>query len=114
MIQKHIQISAARGTWVVRTSDGVIAESRNALSLAEGSYAPVIYFPREDVAMALLDHSEKETTCPHKGVAAHFSIIGQSETLENAAWSYETPKEDVDRIAHHIAFYDYLVTLENA
>ncbi len=33
----------------------MIVESENALELSEGDYAPVIYFPREDIAMALLE-----------------------------------------------------------
>ncbi|MEL6585676.1 MAG: DUF427 domain-containing protein, partial [Pseudomonadota bacterium] len=62
--------------WTVRTEDGVMVESRNAKELTEGSMAPVIYFPREDVAMALLEPSDSSTRCPHKGQASYFSYIG--------------------------------------
>ena len=55
--------------------------------------------------MAFLDPSETRTHCPHKGDASYFSIITKSQTLENAPWSYEDPKEDVARIKGHIAFY---------
>ncbi len=101
----HITIRPAEGTWVVRAGGAVIGETTRALELTEGSYAPVIYFPREDVAMAFLEPSEKATTCPHKGAARHFSIVTKSTTLPDAVWSYETPHDDVAEIANHLAFY---------
>lgn len=101
----HIKIRAAEGTWVVRAGGAVIGESTSALELSEGSYPPVIYFPRSDIAMAFLEPTDRETTCPHKGAARHFSIVTKSTVLENAAWSYETPKDDVADIAGHLAFY---------
>ena len=101
----HITIRPATGTWVVRAGGAVLGESRNALELAEGDYPPVIYFPREDIAMAFLDSSDHTTHCPWKGDASYFSIITKSKTLENAVWSYESPNQDVARIKDHLAFY---------
>jgi uncharacterized protein (DUF427 family) len=100
-----INIRKADGTWVVRAGGAVLAESRNALELDESGYPPVIYFPRDDVAMAFLDSSDHRTHCPHKGDASYFSLVTNSQTLENAAWSYEDPQEDVARIKGHIAFH---------
>jgi uncharacterized protein (DUF427 family) len=100
-----ITIRQAEGTWVVRAGGAVIGESREALELAEGDYPPVIYFPRGDIAMAVLDQTDHSTHCPKKGDASYFSIITKSTTLENAAWSYESPIAAADRIAGHIAFY---------
>ena len=101
----HITITPAEGTWVVRAGGAVLGESDRALELAEGDYPPVIYFPREDIAMALLEPSGKATTCPHKGEASYYSIVTKSTTLEDAVWTYETPKADVAGIAGHLAFY---------
>ncbi len=53
-MQQHIKVIRETGVWTVRAGGAVIAESENALELSEGDYAPVIYFPREDIAMALL------------------------------------------------------------
>ncbi|MEQ8255540.1 MULTISPECIES: DUF427 domain-containing protein [Roseovarius] len=100
-----ITIHKADGTWTVRAGGAVLVESRNALVLAEEGLNDVIYFPREDIAMAFLDESDHRTTCPHKGEASYFSIVTKSKTLENAAWSYEDPKSDVARIKDHLAFY---------
>ncbi|WP_420555507.1 DUF427 domain-containing protein [Roseovarius sp.] len=100
-----ITIHKADGTWTVRAGGAVLVESRNALVLAEEGLNDVIYFPREDIAMAFLDESDHRSTCPHKGEASYFSIVTKSKTLENAAWSYEDPKSDVARIKDHLAFY---------
>eukprot|EP01013_Petalomonas_cantuscygni_P030116 TRINITY_DN56042_c0_g1_i1.p1 TRINITY_DN56042_c0_g1~~TRINITY_DN56042_c0_g1_i1.p1 ORF type:complete len:115 (-),score=28.48 TRINITY_DN56042_c0_g1_i1:230-574(-) len=101
----YITIRPAEGTWVIRAGGAVLGESDNALELTEGQSHPIIYFPREDMAMAFLDETETRSTCPHKGEATFFSIVTKSTTLTDAAWSYETPKAGVEQIAGHIAFY---------
>lgn len=108
----HIRIHKSDATWVVRTADAVIAESRSALELSEGDYPVVIYFPRNDVAMAFLEKSDKLTHCPHKGDATHYSLSAPGEMLTDAAWSYESPKDAVSQIAGHIAFYTDRVNVE--
>ncbi|MBT8415491.1 MAG: DUF427 domain-containing protein [Boseongicola sp.] len=101
----HINVSKANGTWVVRAGGAVLAESQNALELTEGSHGPVIYFPREDIAMDFLDASERTSHCPHKGDASYFSIVTKSTTIQDAALSYENPKESFADIAGHLAFF---------
>ena len=108
----RITIEKAEGTWVVRAGGAVIGESQNALILREEGYSFIVYFPRGDVAMAFLDSSDKKTQCPHKGEASYFSIQTESETFQDAAWSYENPKEDVSQIAEHLAFGNPDVTVE--
>ncbi len=100
-----ITIRKAEGNWVVRAGGAILGESSNALELSEGSYAPVIYFPRGDIATAFLDSSDKTTHCPHKGDASYFSIVTKSQTIADAVWSYEDPLEDVARIKDHLAFH---------
>ena len=108
----HIKTRTAPGTWVVRAGGAVIGESKRAVELSESSHAPVMYFPREDIAMAFLEPTATRTTCPHKGVASYFSIHAKSRVIEDAAWSYETPKEGAEAIAGHLAFYTDKVTVE--
>lgn len=102
----HISIKKASGTWTVRAGGAVLGESANALEMNEGDYAPVIYFPREDIAMAFLDPSDSTSHCPHKGDASYYSVVTKSRTLENAVWSYEDPKDTVSEIKDHLAFYN--------
>ena len=108
----HITITPATGTWVVRAGGAVIGESQNALELREGGHDPVIYLPREDVAMAFLDRSTKTSTCPHKGEASYFTVVTKSTRLPDAVWSYEDPKEGVEGIKDHLAFYPDRIAVE--
>lgn len=110
---KEISVHKATGTWVVRTDNSVLGESRNALELIEGALPPVIYFPREDIGMAFLEPSDKTTTCPKKGVASYFHLVGRSGRVDNVAWTYETPKAEASSIAGLIAFVPGTVHVEN-
>ncbi len=104
-MSSKIRVIEASGTWAVRAGGAVIGESKSALELHEGDLPPVIYFPRRDLAMAFLDPSDHQTTCPHKGTASYYSIETKSQTLKDAAWSYEAPNADAARIKDHIAFH---------
>ncbi len=108
----HIQIRPAPGSFVIRAGGAVIGETTRALELTEGSYPPVIYIPRDDVAMPLLDRSTRQSACPSKGQASYFSVVTPAERLEDAVWSYETPIEGMEAIAGHLAFYPDLVKVE--
>ena len=104
-MQKHIRVTRETGVWSVRAGGAVIAASENALELNEGDYDPVIYFPREDVAMALHEKTDQKTNCAYKGEANYFSIVTKSQVIENAVWTYETPHPELESIANHVAFY---------
>ncbi|PWJ13329.1 DUF427 domain-containing protein [Jannaschia seohaensis] len=109
----QIKVSPAKGTWTVRTEDGVLVESRNAKSLVEGGMDPVIYFPREDVAMALLERSDSTTRCPHKGMANYYSYEGAAGSIPDVAWTYEhVTNPDAKDIEGYLAFYVTKVTVE--
>ncbi len=101
----HITIRKAPGTWSVRAGGAVLGETSDALELIEGDYAPVIYFPRKDIAMAFLDQTDSSSTCPYKGTASYYTVVTKSRTLDNAVWSYEDPKDTVAQIKDHLAFY---------
>lgn len=102
----RITIRKAVGTWTVRAGGAVLGESSDALELVEGDYPPVIYFPREDIAMAFLDPSDKTSHCPHKGDARYFSVVTKSRTLQNVVWSYETPNDAAAQVRNYLAFHD--------
>lgn len=112
MVEKYINVSKADGTWTVRAGGAILAESTNALELVEGDYPPLIYFPRDDIAMAFLDESDRTSHCPHKGDAVYFHVVAKSGTIRDVAWSYPEPKEIAQRIAGHIAFFTDRVTVE--
>lgn len=97
-------IHKAEGTWVVRAGGAVLGETRNALELSEDGLPSVIYFPRGDIAMAFLDKTDKVTQGA-AGAATHYSIVTKSTTLDDAAWSYEAPTSEAERIKGYLAFY---------
>ncbi len=102
---EHIKIRKSDGTWSIRAGGAVLGETEDALELSEGSYPAVMYFPRDDIAMAFLEKSDKTSVCPHKGTASYYSIVTKSTVLKDAVWSYEDPMEDVAAIKDHLAFY---------
>jgi uncharacterized protein (DUF427 family) len=91
-----------------------VARSRQVMVMHEGNYPPVYYFPRADVDMSLLTATEHNTTCPFKGKASYWTIEAGDSVEENAAWSYETPYDEMAKIKNYIAFYDSRVKLEMA
>lgn len=103
-MRDDITIRPKPGHVVVVAGGAVLGETDNALELVEGALAPVVYFPRDDLAMAMLDPSPTRTTCPKKGEASYYSIQTKSTVLEDAGWSYETPLDGVAEIAGYIAF----------
>lgn len=108
----HITLRPAEGTWVVRAGGAVLGETTRALELTEGDYPPVIYFPRDDLAMAFLEQTETTSTCPFKGAATYYAIHTKSVVIDDAGWSYEAPKDGVADIAGHLAFYPNKVAVE--
>ena len=90
---------------VVRLGGHVVADTREALTLREASYAPVHYIPREDVDMSLLARTDHATHCPYKGDASYYSIPLGGERSKNAVWTYEDPHAAVREIKDRLAFY---------
>jgi uncharacterized protein (DUF427 family) len=90
---------------LVSLAGRVIADTREALTLREGSYPAVQYIPRKDVDMALLERTDHATYCPYKGDCAYYSIPLGGERSANAVWTYEQPFAAVAAIKDHLAFY---------
>jgi uncharacterized protein (DUF427 family) len=107
-----ITITEAEGVWVVRGGGAILGETERALRLEETGFDPVIYFPREDVAMAFLDRSTTTTNCPSMGDATYFSLQTKSVLIPDVAWSYETPVEGAEAIGGYLAFYGDKVAVE--
>jgi uncharacterized protein (DUF427 family) len=98
----RITIDAAQARIQVSVGEEIIADSREALALAESGHQAVFYLPRKDVRMDRLVPSSHHTHCPFKGDASYYSV---ADGAQNAAWSYERPYDEVSAIKEHIAFY---------
>ena len=90
---------------VVKAAGRVVADTQDALTLREASYAAVQYIPRKDVDMTLLERTDHATYCPYKGDCAYFSIPVGGERSINAVWTYQGPYAAVAAIKDHVAFY---------
>ena len=102
----NIDIAPCPGRQRALFGDDVIADSKRALIVREADYPPVIYFPRGDVNMALLQPTSHSSHCPFKGDASYWSIAGgDGKSGENAAWSYQTPYDEMTALKGHVAFY---------
>jgi uncharacterized protein (DUF427 family) len=86
-----------------------VADTTCALTLKEASYKPVLYIPRQDADMSLLQRTDHTTHCPYKGDARYYSIRAGDRVTENAAWSYEQPYPAMHEIAGYLAFYPHRV-----
>lgn len=101
----HITLTPATGAHVVKVGDMILGTTQRAVVLCEGSYAPVLYVPRADLDMSRLERTDRATSCPWKGVASYYSVTTSKGRLDNAVWTYETPKPGLEAIAGHMAFY---------
>lgn len=113
-IKPLVTIETSPNRWVIRASGAILAESNSVLIIHEKGHDPVVYFPRADVASALLDESEKTTDCARKGTAQYYHIEMLNRQLPNAAWSYLDPAPNLKAMAGYLAFEqsDYLTIEE--
>ncbi|BDA82547.1 hypothetical protein Sa4125_00890 [Aureimonas sp. SA4125] len=108
----HITVTPETRPVNVFLNDNVIASTKQALVLQEGNAQPVLYIPKEHVAMEFLLPTDRRTTCPHKGEASYWTISAGNASAENAVWGYDTPKDGVLAIAGHVAFYPDKVRIQ--
>ncbi len=101
----HITLTPAKGDHVIRAGDTVLGTTAHAVELREGGHSPVLYVPRADIDMSKLERTTRTTACPWKGAANYYSVVTPVGRLDNAVWTYETPKAGVEGIAGHLAFY---------
>jgi len=100
-----ISIESSPEHVVVRAAGKVIVDTRNALILREASYPPVLYLPRSDADLSLLQRTDHATYCPYKGDCSYYSIpLGGAKSI-NAVWTYEEPYAAVEAIKGYLAFY---------
>lgn len=100
-----ITIEPARKRWRALYAGHVIADTGDAMILREANLPPVVYFPREDVAMEYMARTDRQTHCPYKGDAAYYTLTMDGLIAENAVWTYEHPFPGMEAIEGRLAFY---------
>jgi uncharacterized protein (DUF427 family) len=100
----------------VRIESRMLARSSNALQLVEhndsNEYPAVIYIPIEDIDYSNLHNSDTESSCPIKGKAKYKSYKDNQIEIEDIAWYYPEPQEDIKKIKDHLAFFTDKVNLK--
>ena len=89
----------------VNVAGRVVADTTRALRLRESDYAPVLYIPRDDADVSVLERSDNQSYCPYKGDAAYYSLAIGGDRGKNAVWTYEAPYDAVAEIKDYLAFY---------
>src|SRR6201999_1487494 len=72
----------------VTVAGEVVAESSRTLTPREADYAPVSYFPPEDVDFDRLAATEHTSYCPYKGEANYYSVPAGGDRSRDAVWQY--------------------------
>ena len=103
-LKLKISINTVYGKWSLRAGGAVLGETTKALQLQEGDKNAVLFFPRQDLAIAFFEKTGHKTTCPHKGTAGYYSIITKSQTLENTAFEFINPRPQVKDLLNYGAF----------
>lgn len=85
-----------RAVW----NGAVIAESEET-EIVEGNH----YFPPDSVNWDVVRPSEKQSTCPWKGIAGYYDVEVDGEVNRAAAWYYPDPKPAAANIKDHVAFW---------
>ena len=73
--------------------------------LYETGHLPVYYVPEDDLRDDLLEPSDTQTYCPHKGEASYRSIRVGDRVEPDAVWTYREPIAPASFLAGHAAFY---------
>ena len=82
----------------------LVAETSNAIKLYESGHDPVIYIPINDLKNIDLVKYD-DYICPHKGHAELLTIKDGGEEIENGAWTYDEPFQNLDELKGRVAFY---------
>lgn len=109
-------VTMAGEPYAAKVGEVTVALSDSAMILEEvnggKAYAPVVYFPMDDIAQDMLEPSDHSSYCPIKGNARYFTVKANGSVLENAAWSYPEPLRKVGAVKNYVAFYPDKVRVE--
>ncbi len=93
---RHLMVLNRAHPGVTATAGATLAVSDSAVVVEEVGrtrYAPVVYFPRQDIHARLV-LTPKRTYCPLKGTASYYDVILPSgKRLIEAAWAYDEVRD---------------------
>src|SRR5687768_13172823 len=104
-VDYEIRFEPTRKRVRVEFNGACIADTERALVVHETRLPPAYYFPAEDVCMDLLAKTGFATHCPFKGNASYWTLKVGDQVAENAAWAYEEPYREAEKIRGYLSFY---------
>lgn len=90
---------------VVRFAGHVIVETVSSVRVLETFHPPTFYVPLEDVDVAFLSPSRRQTVCEFKGTASHWDLVSEHTISPDAAWGYQEPNVGYGNLSDMISFY---------
>ncbi len=105
---KRIRLEPTTTHLKVTSGDVVLADTQNPVLLHETGCPTRYYLPREDVNFAALTPNSNRTHCPYKGDADQYWDAGE---LQNVAWAYSAPYDEISDITGNVAFYNEIVDI---
>ena len=105
----RLAIEPVAGRVRARIDGRIVADSTDVLVMHETYLPSQYYFPKADLIDGLLVTSPFRTFCPFKGTAHHWHLQVSGRSLENKAWSYETPLQEARAVGGYITFYPDVV-----
>jgi uncharacterized protein (DUF427 family) len=108
----RIVLSDAGGRVAIHAGAQPVAASDRAIRLSERGYPPRYYLPADSLVAARLFEAALRTHCPYKGDACYYHLLLANDRLDEAAWVYPTPYEQMQAIAGYIAFDHPALTVQ--
>ena len=105
----RIAVEPVSGRVKVTVAGDIVADCDDASVMHETYLPSHVYFPKSALTEGILQPSPLRTFCPFKGTAHHWHLRLPNQTLENGAWSYETPLNEASAIKGHVAFYPNVI-----
>ncbi|HEX9879463.1 MAG TPA: DUF427 domain-containing protein [Candidatus Binatia bacterium] len=97
-------LQSSRAVRVVAGGE-TVAETNEPSLLFEPGHPIRYYLPKADVRLDLLVPSDTRTSCPYKGDARYYSVVGP-RPVKDVAWSYSYPTRECAPIAGRVCFFN--------
>lgn len=107
----QLDVSLFKGEVSVHFDGEEIARTREAVRVEETGHSPVYYLPFNHISQDHLRESDHITRCPFKGKARYWNLRVGDHEIDNAAWAYEMPYDEVLELAGMVAFFESKVKI---
>ncbi len=102
---QHISTRPSNHRIQVTVGGVLVADSKRAVELHEGSLPVRYYLLTDDVTMSHLTTTDTSSVCPYKGTASYWSVAANGTVHPDVVWSYPTPIPEAADIAGLVCFW---------